>query len=178
MTDMEREVGNIHDESYFNELLDKYQNLVYAICLKATGNPFDAEDLTQETYIAAYKSLPTFDRSYEKAWLCRIASNKCLDFLKSAKRRVQPAEEEVFLRLEDTKGGPEDTYLKKESREYVLNLCGQLKEPYKTVAIEHFYREKSAAQIAGETGKNTKTIQTQIYRAKGMLKKTIKEEGA
>lgn len=178
MTDMEREVDSIHDETYFRELLDKYQNLVYSICLKATQNPFDAEDLTQETYIAVYKSLSTFDRGYEKAWICRIASNKCLDFLKSAKRRVQPAEEEVFLKLEDTKGSPEDTYLKKESREYVLSLCGQLKEPYKTVAIEHFYREKPASQIAGERGKNTKTIQTQIYRAKAMLKKAVKEEGA
>lgn len=178
MTDMKKEVGNIHDEAYLKELLEKYQNLVYAICLKATGNAFDAEDLTQETYIAAYKSLPTFDRSYEKAWICKIASNKCLDFLKSAKRRVQPAEEETFLQLADTKGGPEENYLEKESRESVLSLCGQLKEPYKTVAIEHFFKEKTAAQIAEEKGKNTKTIQTQIYRARAMLKKTVKEARA
>ena len=173
-----KEVDNIYDEAYFAELLSKYQKLVYAICLKAVGNPFDAEDLTQETYLSAYKNLSTFDRTYEKAWLCKIAANKCLDFLKSAKRRIQPAGEEEFLFLVDHRGTPEEAYLKKESRQSVLALCQSLKEPYKTIATEHFYHGKSAAEIAVETGKNQKTVQTQIYRARGMLKKTVKEETA
>lgn len=166
------------DEAYFEYLLGTYQRLVYAICLKATKNQFDAEDLTQDVFIAVYKNLSTFDRSYEKAWISRIASNKCLDFLKSAKRRVQPAEDEMFLRLEDTRDTPEDAYLQKESKEYVYQVCQRLKEPYKTVATEHFYLEKTISQIAQEKGKNVKTIQTQVYRAKAMLKKTVKEERA
>lgn len=176
MTDRKKEVDNINDQAYFEYLLSKYQKLVYTICYKAAGNQFDAEDLTQETYIAVYKNLSTFDKNYEKAWICKIASNKCLDFLKSAKRKVQPAEEEVFLTLEDTGGTPEEAYLKKESKDYVYTICQNLKEPYKTVATEHFYREKSVSEIAQEKGKNIKTVQTQIYRAKAMLKKIVKEE--
>ena len=171
-------MDNINDEAYFEYLLNTYQKLVYAVCFRACGNPFDAEDLTQETYIAVYKNLSTFDRSYEKAWIMKIASNKCLDFLKSAKRRVQPTEEELFLQIEDTHKTPEEEYLTRESREQVYAICQRLKEPYKTVATEHFYREKSVTEIARETGKNGKTIQTQIYRAKAMLKKTMKEEQA
>lgn len=176
MTDIIKEVDNINDEAYFEYLLCTYQKLVYAICYKAVGNQFDAEDLTQDVYIAVYKNLSTFDRSYEKAWICKIASNKCLDFLKSAKRKVQPAEEEVFLQMEDKQDGPEKLYLNKEAKVYVYEVCQKLKEPYRTVATEHFYREKSVAEIAQEKGKNVKTIQTQIYRAKAMLKKTVKEE--
>ncbi len=171
-------MDNINDEAYFEYLLSTYQRLVYAICFKAVGNQFDAEDLTQETYIAVYKNLSTFDRSYEKAWLCKIASNKCLDFLKSAKRKVQPTEEELFLGLRDTRETPEEEYLNKESKEYVYTICQRLKEPYRTVATEHFYREKSVSEIVRETGKNGKTIQTQIYRAKAMLKKAMREEQA
>lgn len=178
MTDRTKEVDNINDEAYFEYLLNTYQKLVYSICYKAAGNQFDAEDLTQETYIAVYKNLSTFDRTYEKAWISKIASNKCLDFLKSAKRRVQPAEEEAFLQIEDKKDTPEEAYLKKESKDYVYTICQNLKEPYKTVATEHFYREKSISEIAQEKGKSIKTIQTQIYRAKAMLKKTVKEERA
>lgn len=166
----------MNDEAYFEYLLRTYQRLVYSICYKASQNQFDAEDLTQDVYIAIYKNLSTFDRKYEKAWVCKIASNKCLDFLKSAKRRIQPAEEEVFLKLEDVGNTPEAVYLEKESKAYVYAVCQNLKEPYKTVATEHFCREKSITQIAQEKGKNVKTIQTQIYRAKGMLKKAVKEE--
>ena len=177
MTD-KKEVDIINDEAYFEYLLNTYQNLVYSICFKAVGNQFDAEDLTQDTYIAIYKNLSTFDRNYEKAWICKIASNKCLDFLKSAKRRVQPAEETVFSQVEDLRASPEETYLQKESGEYVYTICQKLKEPYKTIATEHFCREKSVGEIARERGVNQKTVQTQIYRARGMLKKTVKEEQA
>jgi len=170
-------VDNINDEVYFEYLLNTYQKLVYSICFKTVGNQFDAEDLTQDVYIAVYKNLSTFDRSYEKAWICKIASNKCLDYLKSAKRKVQPTEEEIFLQVEDEGNSPEEAYMQKESKEYVLKVCELLKEPYKTVAVEHFYKEKTVAEIAQEREKNIKTVQTQIYRAKAMLKKIIKEEG-
>lgn len=166
---------NINDEAYFEYLLNTYQKLVYSICYRTCGNPFDAEDLTQDVYLAVYRNLSTFDRSYERAWLTRIASNKCLDYLKCAKRREQPAEEDALLKLPDARGTPEEEYLQKESKEQIHRLCEQLKEPYRTVAKEHFYLERSVAEIAQESGKSPKTVQTQIYRAKAMLKKAVKE---
>lgn len=178
MTDHEREVEDINEEAYFQYLLTTYEKLVYTIALQAVGNQFDAEDLTQETFLAAYKNLSTFDRTYEKAWICKIASNKCLDFLKSAKRRTQPAEEEVFLQLEDRGGTPEQQYLEQEAENFTYRLCRRLKEPYRTVAVRYFYEGRTAAEIAAASGRNQKTVQTQIYRAKGMLKKIIKEEQA
>lgn len=178
MTDQKREVEAIQKENYFRHLLASYQKLVYTICYRATGNPFDAEDLTQETFLAAYKNLSTFDGAYEKAWICKIASNKCLDFHKSARRRVFPAEEEVFLQIEDQGNSPEQQYLEQEAQDWTCRLCKKLKEPYQTIAMGHFYEGKTAAEIARESGKNQKTVQTQIYRARGMLKKIVKEEEA
>ncbi len=168
----------INDRDYFEYLLNTYGKLVYSICYRACKNPFDAEDLTQETYMAAYRNLSTFDRSYERAWICKIASNKCLDFLKSAGRRVQPEDEDFFLQVEDKRETPEEVCLQKEARRNVYEMCQHLKEPYKTVATQHFYLEKSVAEIAAETGHNLKTVQTQVYRAKAMLKKIVKEERA
>ncbi|MEG1292218.1 MAG: sigma-70 family RNA polymerase sigma factor [Lachnospiraceae bacterium] len=153
--------------------MDTYQRLVYSICFKMTGNQFDAEDLTQETFLSVYKNLGTFQRDYEKAWVCRIASNKALDYLKSAGRRSEPKEEVYFEELKDSKAGPEETYLHQESKKYVYTICQSLKSPYKEIATEHFYKEKSAKEIAQETGKGLKTIQTQIYRAKAMLRKCM-----
>ena len=169
----EKEADRIDKEEYFSYLLDTYERLVYSICFKMTGNQFDAEDLTQETFLSIYKNLATFEQEYEKAWVCRIATNKGLDFLKSAKRRSEPKEDTYFEELKDQKASPEEAYLQQESKEYVYTICQSLKSPYKEVATEHFYREKTAKEIASETDKGIKTVQTQIYRAKAMIRKII-----
>ena len=158
--------------------MDTYQKLVYSICFKLAGNQFDAEDLTQETFLSVYKNLNTFQRDYEKAWICKIATNKGLDFLKSAGRRSEPKEEEYFAEVRDSRDGPEEEYLLAESKEYVFTICQSLKSPYKEVATEHFYREKSVKEISEETGKGLKTVQTQVYRAKAMIRKMMEGRAA
>lgn len=170
--------GKIDKEEYFGYLLDTYERLVYSICFKMAGNQFDAEDLTQETFLSVYKNLASFQRDYEKAWICKIATNKGLDFLKSAKRRSEPKEDTYFEELKDGGAGPEEAYLKQESKEYVYTICQSLKSPYKEVATEHFYREKTAREIAEESEKGVKTIQTQIYRAKAMIRKLMEGRAA
>ncbi|MEY8516156.1 sigma-70 family RNA polymerase sigma factor [Lachnospiraceae bacterium 29-84] len=165
-------------EAYFRYLLDTYERLVYSICFKLSGNQFDAEDLTQETFLSVYKNLATFQKDYEKAWICKIATNKGLDFKKSAARRSEPKEEVYFTELADQKAGPEEAYLQQESKEYVYTICQSLKSPYREVATEHFYREKTAKEISQESGKGIKTIQTQIYRAKAMIQKMMEGRAA
>ena len=76
-----------------------------------TGNQFDAEDLTQDTFLSIYKNLATFQKEYEKAWVCRIATNKGLDFLKGAGRRSEPKEDTYFEELKDQTASPEESYL-------------------------------------------------------------------
>ena len=56
----------ITEKQYLEYLITQYQNLIYSICLKSVGNPFDAEDLTQEVFLSAYKNLSRFDGTYEK----------------------------------------------------------------------------------------------------------------
>jgi len=143
------------------------------MCYKSVGNSFDAEDLTQEVFISAYKKLSDFDRNYEKAWICKIAVNKCLDFLKQAGRRTIPTQDSYFLELKSEASSPEETYLVNESKQKVYCLCQQLKSPYREIAMEHFYKELSVQEISINTGKNIKTLQTQIYRAKAMIKKMM-----
>ena len=174
-TDYERkEADKINNEEYFSYLVKQYEKLVYSICYKTTGNQFDAQDLTQDTFLSAYKNLDRFDRTHERAWICRIASNKALDYLKSSQRKIVCEEETFFTEVTDTHAGPEEAYLQQESKQYVIHVCQKLKSPYREIALEHFYREKTAAQIAAEQGKNLKTVQTQIYRAKAMIKNIMK----
>ena len=114
-----KEADKIDKEAYFGYLLDTYGRLVYSICFKMTGNQFDAEDLAQETFLSVYKNLATFQKDYEKAWICKIATNKGLDFLKSAKRRTEPKEDAYFADLKDEKGSPEEEIGRASCRERV-----------------------------------------------------------
>lgn len=164
-------------EQYFSYLLEQYEKLVYSICYKTCGNPFDAQDLTQETFLAVYKHLETFDRMYERAWICRIASNKAIDYIKSKKRLEECHEDEFFRDMADAGNDPEDVYIQKEAKEQVLSVCNELKSPYREVAYEHFYLEKPMAQIAREKETNVKTVQTRVYRARAQIRKLL-EHGA
>ena len=71
------------DSSAFEELVLTHQTKVYNLALRMTGNPEDALDLSQETFIRVYKALPLFKgQSTFSTWIYSIASNICLDFLR------------------------------------------------------------------------------------------------
>lgn len=169
-------MDKINAQEHFSELIDSYQNLVFSVCCKMTGDYFAAEDLTQETFLSAFQSIGTFTGGSEKAWLCRIASNKCIDYLKSASRRVLPSETDSLDQNADIKASPEEHVLEKEVKNQLLHNCSCLKPPYDTIAKLYFYEEKKAEEIAQMQDKNVKTIQTQIYRARAMLRKLYEKE--
>ena len=81
------------------KMIESYGKLVFSICYKMTSDYFAAEDLTQETFLSVYGNLDAFGGENEKAWICKIASNKCLDYLKKAERRSIPTEKEYFLEM-------------------------------------------------------------------------------
>lgn len=159
--------------------MKEYGRLVFSVCYSITGDYFQSEDLAQETFVSAYRHLDSFDGKNEKAWLTRIATNKCKDFLKSAANRyVAPMEEETFAVIAAEGPTPEEAVLSADVADRMTACCNQLAEPYRSIAVDYFIEEKSPQEISDQTGKNIKTVQTQIYRAKAMLKKKWKEEGA
>ena len=184
-----REVENITETEYLETLIDQYQNLVFSLCYRTVGDYFAAQDLTQETFLSAYRHLKEFDGQHEKAWLCRIASNKSIDYLKAAGRRAVPTETVGDDRPETESGevqkgvtgtvspeNPEQHFLEKETRETLLKRCQSLKPPYDEVAVLYFYEERKPEEVAAKTGRNIKTIQTQIYRARSQLRELYRRQ--
>ena len=157
------------------EIRDQYDK-IYRYCYHKVKNAVLAEDLTQETFLSAYKNFSHFDGSNERAWLCKIATNKCLDYLKHTGRRQIPTEDDYFSGLSVTQNTPEKEYLDLELRQELYRCCCQLASPYREVATDYFYHEMEIREMAAKTGKNLKTLQTQVYRAKAMLKKLYRKE--
>lgn len=156
--------------------INEYQNLIFSICFRLTGDYFESEDLAQDTFLSAYKNLHSFDGTNERAWLCRIATNKCIDYLKRAGRRSVPTDDEFFSSITDARSSPEEMALEDAVKQQLFKNCDSLKPPYREAALAYFYYELDVGEIAARTGKNIKTIQTQIYRAKAMLKNLYRKE--
>ena len=158
-------------------LIRQYQNLIFSICLKLTKDYFVAEDLTQETFLSAYKHLDQYSLEAEKAWLCRIASNKCIDYLRASARRDILTEEEQIHSLEQpAKEEPMRQVLNSEILEELRFCCNALSPPYREVAIAHFMDGKTAKEIAQESQTSINTVKSHIYRAREMLKKSYRKE--
>ena len=169
-------MGKIDSKENLIRIMQTYQNLVFSICLKLTGDYFVSEDIAQETFISAYKHFEDFDGNNEKAWICRIATNKCIDYLKSTARSIVPETEDRFIEQGDLRSEPLSLYLNKEVMEAFEEGCKSLPEQYRIVAIEHYIKGRTAKAIADDMGLNLKTVQTRIYRARQMLQKSIKME--
>ena len=120
---------NPQSDEYFIKILNEYEKLVFSICYRMTKNYFDAEDLTQETFLALYKALPDFDGANPKAFVTRIATNKCLDYLKKADRRVTAAEEEELEGYTAQRAEPEKILWEKELKNELYRACSGLKPP-------------------------------------------------
>ena len=164
-------------ESRLAELIDTYGKLVFSICYKITGDYFTAEDITQETFLSVFQKYATFDGSNEKSWICRIATNKSIDFLRSAGRKGVPTEDEFFEGVVEKRGSPEDLCLEEEIKRDLERRCESLKPPYDEIARDYYLLEKSVSEMAAERKMNSKSIQTQVYRARNMLRKLYGKEG-
>lgn len=149
---------------------------MFSVCLSFTGNYFDAEDLAQETFLSAFKNLENFDGKNPKAWLTMIAANKCKDFLKSPSRKTEKLSDEEWAEIRDGGAAPEDEAIGNELRRRVVYLCRKLKEPYRQVALGYFVEDVKISELSKKTGRSLKTLQTQLYRAKLLLRKLWKEE--
>ena len=162
----------------FNALVRQYQGLVYTVCHQLVPDEGDAQDLAQETFLAAWRAIDRCPPGYEKQWLARIASNKAKDYLRSAwVRRVNTPGDDI-LALEGAPPGsdPEQQVLDAMSEETLTGKILGMREPYRTPCRLMLLEGRTAAEAAALCGRPQKTVEAQIYRAKKMLVQQIREQ--
>ena len=96
--------------------------------------------------------------------------------MQSAVRRSIPTENVGEDEVGTFEQMPENAFLEEEVRQTLLGRCRMLKPPYDEIAKAYYYDELDAAEIAMQRGMKLKTVQTQIYRARSMLRKMYGKE--
>lgn len=164
----------------FTALVSQYQGLVYTICNQMVQNPDTAQDLTQETFLSAWRSIDRCPAGFEKQWLARIAANKARDHLKSAWARhvSAPGDEVLALSGAPPDQMPEELVATQDGENTLRKMILALREPYLTPAKLYFLEEHSVEETARLCGRPAKTVSAQLFRARKMLQKQIEERRA
>ena len=173
--------GNVND---FEKLVTAYEKNVYNIALRMVGDPDDAADMTQETFIKAYRALSSFrGDSKFSSWLYRIASNVCLDFLRSRSRHPQVSlstvdeDDRATFELPDMRQNPEEQLMKKLGMEAVRRGLEQLPEQQRQILVLRELGGLSYAELAQTLGLEEGTVKSRIFRARKRLCALLLRDG-
>ena len=160
----------------FENIVRQYEKLVFTVCYQLVRDHHEAQNLTQETFLSAYRHIDDYQGENYKPWLIRIASNKAKDHLRSAYFRRVDVTDEMEDRITGTGASAEELALSSETVRIIREKILSLEEPYHMVAVLFFLKGLPPEEIADRLGRPRKTVQTQLYRARQKLQKIIKEE--
>jgi RNA polymerase sigma-70 factor (ECF subfamily) len=160
----------------FAILVDRYQNFIFTIVLRYVKSREDAEEVAQDVFIKAYRSLSDFrGASKFSTWLYTITTTSCLTFLRKKRLDVQSLDnEKVFAVADNIGGGTDANQIEQKSRVNMVNEAILLLNPEDAQIITLFYKgEQSLEEIAQIMGKEPNTIKVQLHRARTKLKEKI-----
>ncbi len=170
------------DSKAYDQLVVMYKDIVYSIVYRMVHNKQEAEDLTQEAFIKAYKSMASFNEDYAfSTWLFKIATNNCIDFFRKRKLKtysmnqsVHYKDEEVQHEYADDEPTIESELVASERSRMITKAIDKLPEKYKVVIIMRHQKEYSYDQIAEELNLPLGTIKARIFRGREMLNKALR----
>lgn len=164
------------DRDAFGVLIDRETGAVYRTCLRILGRPHDAEDVTQESFVAAYRAIGQFrGEGSLRGWLMRIATRQ--SYRRLSQRRPDAELDGVGeARLADTSTDPNRVVVAAEQRDDVRRAVGELPEPYREVVALRFFGELSLAEVSEATGRPINTVKTHLRRGLERLRPILVPE--
>lgn len=160
------------DRDAFRALFESYQDRVYSIALRYTGDRAQALDIAQDVFVKLLKSMGDFrGESGFETWLYRLVVNRCLDQRRSARRWI--ALVEGFFGRSNAASALDDL-LRSEMRERVQGAVAMLAPEQRIVVVLRYTEGLSYDEIARITGVSPGTVASRLNRAHKFLEKRLK----
>ena len=172
------------EERAYREFVRRYQTPVVNLAWRITGNPEDAAEVAQETFIRVLRSLHTYDPERRlKTWLFKIAANLALDSIRRRKRRPV-ALEDLFdeekrppLEVEEPGPGPEAQLELGRSAERFDVMIQEMPAPYQAILYLRYREDLAYDEIAQTLGIPLGTVKVRLHRAHEMLRRKLTARG-
>ncbi len=173
------------DDFAFEALVKRYEKLVYSVSYRMMNNKEDAEDITQIVFIKVYKKIESFKENQSfKAWICTIASNACIDEIRSRKNKqtysldknLEGDDGEFKADIPSSEETPEEVIINKEKRQVILDSINELKEESRQLIILRDVQGLSYDEIAEQLDLKLGTVKSKIARSRTKLQKIIESK--
>jgi len=161
------------DKKAYGELYQLYAKAMFNVCLRMTNNQQEAEDILQEAFVSAFKSLKNYrSKSTFGAWLKRIVINKTLNHIKKRKLELFPLEDNIEKIENDTKQEDEASIFNIHKIKKAIAL---LPDGYRTVFSLYAVEGYDHGEIAGIMNITESTSKSQYNRAKKKVRSLVEK---
>jgi RNA polymerase sigma factor (sigma-70 family) len=166
------------EQALFAQLVERYQNYVFTLVMRFTDSREDAEEIAQDVFVKAYRSLADFrGESKFSTWLYTVVRTSCITFLR--KRRLDTTSldnEKTFLQLENKESGFKANLIEQKSRHAMVNEAIRLLSPNDAQLITLFYKgEQTLEEIGKIMGSDPNTVKVQLHRARHRLREKMEK---
>ena len=163
------------DARAFEELVASHQHRVFSVALRMLGGAAEAEEVAQEAFLRAYRSLGEFRGDARlSTGLYTIVSRLCLNRLASGDRRAARHGEEVLLRVADEGSGPAALAERGELEGALHRAIAELPEERRIVIVLRDIEGLSYEEIAEATGANIGTVMSRLHYARKRMQELLK----
>ena len=171
------------DQQAIKAIIKRYKNPVAQIVYKLVRDRSQLEDLTQEVFIKAFQHLGDFDYEHQFAsWLFKITNNHCIDYIRKKKLRVYSIDDqiktedgEMSYEIPDSTYEPDLNLLREQKSKLIRQAIDSLPKKYREVILLRHREELSYEEIAKKTRLPVNTIKVQLFRAREMMYKFLKD---
>jgi len=161
------------EQNAYAELVNRYQSYVFTLTMRFTKNREDAEELSQDIFVKAYRSLADFrGASKFSTWLYTIVNTTCITFLRKKRLEVHSLDnEKVFESVENHDSGFNANQVEQKSKVNMVNQAIAMLNTDDAEILTLFYKaEQSLEEIAQVLGLETNTVKVRLHRARQRLK--------
>jgi RNA polymerase sigma factor (sigma-70 family) len=166
------------EQSAFALLVEKYQNYVFTLVLRFTENREDAEEIAQDVFVKAYRSLADFrGDSKFSTWLFTITRTTCLSFLRKKKLDTQSLDNErTGLQLENRESGYHANLVEQKSRHIMLSQAISMLSVDDAQVLNLFYKAEQTLEEIGKIMRlDPNTVKVKLHRARQRLKEKMEK---
>jgi len=163
----------------FKKWVEQYKDMVYSHAYHFTGNPADAADITQETFLRLWSYIDAISGRTVRNWLLKVAHNKCIDLSRKIRETRMPiyaqrdgSEQEVEFYDKDS-STPEDETLLSEMRHMVRQAILKLPPGVRVCIMMRELQQMSYSEIAQSLDMPLNTVKANIHRGRGILRRLL-----